>query len=166
MRVLIFSDNHGSLKELDHVLSHFKFDRVFGLGDFEVSEYELNERGVSGVRGNSYFDPNYLIDRVCEISGYNFLFTHGHTHSVRGSLLSLTLFAKENNIDITFYGHTHVARIDEEDNRYFINPGSISKPYYPSYSTCAIMDIIGKNIIIKIIDAITFKVFKEITITK
>ena len=166
MRILVFSDNHGSLKELDHVLNNFKFDRIFGLGDFEVNKYELEERGVFGVQGNSPFDPDYLIDRICEIDGVNFLFTHGHTHQVRYSLLSLSLFSKKNNIDIAFYGHTHMARIDEDNGIYFINPGSISRPYYPSYPTCAIIEMDNSKILIKIIDAITFDVFKEICILK
>lgn len=166
MKILVFSDNHGSLKELDHVLKKKKFDRIFGLGDFGVSIYELDSRNVSGVKGNSPFDPDYMLDRICEIEGFNFLFTHGHTHNVKWGLLSLSLYAKSNNVDIVFYGHTHMASITEESGIYYINPGSISRPYYPDFPTCIILDLNNKLLNVQIIDAITFDVFKEITIKK
>ncbi len=167
MKILVFSDNHGSLTELDNVLNHYKFDRIFGLGDHEVNRYELDDRNVSPVKGNSPFDDqDFLTDRICEIEDFKFLFTHGHTHQVRYSLLSLSLFAIKNECDIIFYGHTHIAKIDEDNGRYYINPGSIYLPYSPSYPTVAILDL-NKNILnIKIVDAITFDVYKEITIKK
>ena len=166
MKIMIFSDLHSNLANLDNVLVNHKFDRIFGLGDFDVNEYELNERDVVGVKGNSYFDSDYPIDRFTEIEGFKILFTHGHTHNVRPSRLSLKLFAKENNAQIVFYGHTHIARIEEDSNIYLINPGSISIPFFPLYPTFAIMDIDKNKANIKIVDAFTLDVFDEIEIKK
>ena len=166
MKALVFSDNHGSLEELDYVLSKFNFDRVFGLGDFEVSEYELQNRSITGVRGNSYFDPAYPYDLIADIEGFKILFTHGHTHQVKYGLLSLSLFAKEAEVDIAFYGHTHMASIKEDKGIYFINPGSISRPYKPTYPTCAILDFSLNKLDIKIIDVSTFEIYDEISIDK
>ena len=166
MKILVFSDLHGSLENLDNVLSNFKFDRIFGLGDYGAYLEELNSRDVFGVRGNAYFDPDYEIDRIIEIEGFKILLTHGHTHNVRGSRLRLKLFAQEKGVDIVFYGHTHIALIEESDGIYLINPGSISIPYYPSFPTFIIMDVEKRSATIKILDAITFSIFSEITVKK
>ena len=167
MKILVFSDNHGSLDELDHILNNFRFDRIFGLGDHEVNKYELDSRNVFPVKGNSPLDDmDYLVDRICEIEGFKFLFTHGHTHSVRHGLLFLSLFARTNNVDITFYGHTHTANIEIDNGKYFINPGSIHLPHYPSFPTAIIMDLNKNSANIKIIDAITFDTYREITVNK
>ena len=39
--------------------------------------------------------------------------------------------AKENDARIVFYGHTHIAKVDQKDGIYFINPGSIAQPRGP-----------------------------------
>jgi len=166
IKVLIFSDAHSRLDTLDYVIKQYNPDRIFGLGDYEVNEIELNNRNVIGVRGNSYFDPDFSVDHTFTLCGFNFLLTHGHTHSVRNSLLNLSYFAKERSIDIAFYGHTHIAKIDQMDKIYFINPGSITIPYSPDYSTVALMELKEKYAKIKIVDSITFKTYKEIEIKK
>ena len=163
---MVFSDSHSSFSNLDYAISYYLPERIFGLGDYEASEYELEKRGIMGVRGNSYFDPDLKYDHIFELYNFKILLTHGHTHSVRGGLLSLKLFAKEKNADIVFYGHTHIARIDDEDHITFVNPGSITIPFYPAFPTIAIMDIDNYAATIKIVDAVTFTVYQETTIKK
>ncbi len=167
MRILVFSDSHGDLSVLDEAISHYKPERIFGLGDYDVSEYELLDRNVIGVKGNSYYDPDhYLVDRICEIKGFKFLFTHGHTHSVRGSLISLKMFALENKIDIGFFGHTHIASISDLGNLTLVNPGSIGRPYSPQYPTLVIMDLDDEKAIIDIVDPIMHESVANITVDK
>ena len=36
--------------------------------------------------------------------------------------------ARKSDAKIVFYGHTHIAKVDKEDDVYFINPGSIRHP--------------------------------------
>jgi len=166
MKVLVFSDSHGHLELLDKAINNLKPDLIYGLGDFGFSDYELLERNILGVIGNNPFDPELPVDRVFELEGFKILLTHGHTHSVRMGLLGLSLFSKENDIDISFYGHTHIADIKEDNKKYFINPGSISKPYVPGFETFIIMDIKNKVCDIKILNAITYNIYKEIKIKK
>lgn len=166
MLVLIFSDIHGSLSLVDDFIDHFNPDRIFGLGDFEVSEFDLEFRNIVGVQGNSYFDPDYPIDRFIEIEGIKILLTHGHTHNVRGGISTLKQFAISNNVNVVFYGHTHVAHISEIDNLIIINPGSATIPYSPSYRTMVLMEINEKDISFKLIQAETYNVVKELKIDK
>lgn len=167
MRAIIFSDSHGDIEGLKRAITHFnKPEYRFGLGDYEVDEYILDALQVTGVRGNSYFDPSWDLYFVFEINNFRILFTHGHRYSVKSGLYTLSLLAEKNNADIIFYGHTHEARIDEDRGRYYINPGSVGMPFYPPYSTLAYMEIEENHANIKIVDSVDFSVYKEIDIYK
>ena len=48
--------------------------------------------------------------------------------------------------DIFFYGHTHVETINEENNIWYINPGSVGCPKSTNYVACGILEIKEKNI--------------------
>ena len=67
---------------------------------------------------------------------------------------------------MAFYGHTHIAHLSKIDDMIVGNPGSLTLPYSPSYPTLIIMDIIEKNIDIKLINANTYEVIKEIKLEK
>ena len=69
--------------------------------------------------------PDYRIETVGD---ENFVIVHGHRHQVKFSFDSLMELAKNNDAHIVFYGHTHIAKVDKQDNIYFINPGSIKQP--------------------------------------
>ena len=167
MRALVFADSHYNLEYLDKMIKEYNPERVYGLGDYGVSELELDLRRVIGVRGNDPFDPDsYGYDYLDEIDGFRILFTHGHKYSVKYDRFRLKMRVLEKNIDICFYGHTHVASIEEDSGKYFINPGSISIPSYPNFPTLALMDSKPNELNIKIIDAELNEVYKEITIKK
>ncbi|MBP5342423.1 YfcE family phosphodiesterase [bacterium] len=166
MQFLIFSDIHGDLSLLDELIEYYSPDRIFGLGDFEVSEIELTMRNITGVRGNSLFDPDYMIDRMIDIDGMKILMTHGHTHGVRSSLLSLKLFAKERLCNMVFYGHTHIAHISEVDNLVIANPGSLTLPYSPSCPTCIIFEYNDSTVTLNLIDAVKKETIKKLIIDR
>lgn len=168
MRSLIFSDPHGYLDDLDKALNHYPmFEYVYGLGDYGVSIHELECRNVTGVRGNMYTDPKtYPEDLIVEKEGFRILFTHGHHHSVKGSLISLYTYAKENNIDVCFYGHTHEAKISSIGDIYFINPGSCGNPFIPDCPTAILMNLKNKEMNVEIIDLNTYETYEEINIRK
>ena len=53
---------------------------------------------------------------------------HGHQYDVKWGFDSLLKIAKDNNIDIVVYGHTHIPVYKKIDNIIFINPGSTTYP--------------------------------------
>ena len=164
MKALVFSDSHGDISPLDGLIKRFNPEFVFGLGDYGVSKYELDELNVLGVKGNSYLDPEYPLDFLYDskLNNLKILFTHGHTHNVRSSLLSLSLFAKDKKADIVFYGHTHVAKIIEDDSLIIVNPGSLGRPYSPTFPTVAIINATKEKIKIDIVDASTYEIYKTL----
>lgn len=126
--ILAFSDSHCAplpqkllniASEADSVL--FLGDGTSGLGEL------LLHKGFHGVDGNC--DAGMLgKEELLDIDGARILITHGHIYSVKRDLLPLTLRAKELECSAVFYGHTHIARIDECDGTTLICPGSVAYP--------------------------------------
>lgn len=167
MKAIVFSDSHSNLDILDKYLKKFKVDYCFGLGDYGVSSIDLDLRNVYGVRGNSYFDPSdYKLYSFYEVDGFKFMFTHGHTLGVSYGLDTLETMAHKNNIDVCFYGHTHVADITKRGNVYFINPGSITEPRSPYYPTILYLETKPNELSITIFDAECDLIYKELIINK
>ncbi len=168
MKALIFSDSHGNMENLDNVIGAYPtFEYIFGLGDYGVSTFDLEVRGITGVKGNNFMDPvSWEDDMIFEYGGFRFLFTHGHKHSVRSGVGGLHSYCLKNNINICFYGHTHEAKISSIDNIYFINPGSCGIPFIPSFSTVCLLEVKNKVADIEIIDTDFFTTYSKIRIEK
>mgnify|MGYP002450175448 CR=1 FL=1 len=58
------------------------------------------------------------------VDGYNIIFAWDELKK-----------AAAENCDIVLYGHTHLAKIEYREERYFLNPGSLRQPMegHPSY---------------------------------
>ena len=138
MKYMIISDIHGDFYNLNKVLDIYSkehCDSLIVLGD--LFNYGINLNGediinrlnllrdnIIYVRGNCDNNiSNILFDTPFskEISIYNkkVFLTHGHLYNYEYLIGS--------NYDIIISGHTHVADISNENNKLFLNPGSISK---------------------------------------
>ena len=132
-RIMIISDIHGGLYNLEKVLAIYEeehFDRLFVLGDlFGFSGDSTEDRilellnGIKDcvmVKGNC--DPLSL---RCEdvrrltIEGVKITLSHGH----RFGLFSLL----REDADLICLGHTHRPSISAGAKRTILNPGSVAK---------------------------------------
>lgn len=139
MKTMIISDIHGYSKNLKKVLNIFYKEnckRLIILGDLlsPGTEYEevkklLNNFNFSilCMKGNNdgyiYSELDFnIIDGYLNIKldDNNVYITHGHRYNQRNIQL------KDN--DIFIQGHTHISTMYQENNKYFINPGSLSLP--------------------------------------
>jgi len=139
MKTMIISDIHGYSKNLKKVLNIFYKEnckRLIILGDllspgFDSEEVKtlLNNFKFSllCMKGNndgyifSELDFN-IIDGYLNIKldNNNVYITHGHRYNRSNILL------KDN--DILIQGHTHISSMYKDNNRFYLNPGSISLP--------------------------------------
>ena len=136
MKVLIVSDIHGNYNNLNKVINdNTGFDYLLILGDI-LSSYcgediinLLNSYNtkIIAVRGNcdnmnieklDFSLENYFV--VTPIDNKLFFLTHGHLYD-RHSDLGV-------NYDVYLQGHTHVPMMIEENNKLYLNPGSITLP--------------------------------------
>jgi len=138
MKYMIISDIHGGIYELNKVLDIYSKEhcsKLLILGDlFDygfiinrndiVNRLNLMKDNIIAVSGNCdnnikdiLFDMPY-INKV-DINNKKILLTHGHLYS-KDYLLNL-------DVDIILTGHSHIACIENINNKLFVNPGSISK---------------------------------------
>lgn len=149
MRVMIASDIHGSLKYCRELIERYKAeqcDKLLLLGDvlYHGPRNDLpdgyNPKGVIAllngladeilcVRGNCEAEVDDMVLDFNVLADYGWLYlgkrmvflTHGHRYNPQNP-------PKLKKGDILFYGHTHVAKIEEIDGNLYCNPGSVSIP--------------------------------------
>ncbi len=148
MKILVFSDTHGSGRKMEEALALHKgtFDACVHLGDgtreFIYASYDYPSIPFIYVGGNGeeYSCEGYVREMLTEFGGKKVFLTHGHRYFVKYAKTNLIYAAQEKEADIVLYGHTHTP-----DNTYFnegegkpvylFNPGSLTLPRNgrPSY---------------------------------
>lgn len=132
MRIGVVSDTHRDKNSIDQLEDKIKnLDMLIHLGD-NVEDISIIKRYYGGeiinVRGNCDFINTTPNDALIEICGKKIFLTHGHKYGVKDGLLKLRYKALEFGANIVLYGHTHIGRIDFEEEIWYINPGSVSLP--------------------------------------
>ena len=137
MKALIVSDIHGNYLNMKKVIDDNKeFDYLILLGDILTGNgYKVEElinllnsynTKIICVRGNCDIDSkliDFSLDNdyiITAIDHKIFYLTHGHLYN-KDSFPNL-------DYDVYIQGHTHVAMMDEDNNKLYLNPGSISLP--------------------------------------
>jgi len=167
MRFIVFSDNHRNRDYLKKMLAdNPDTEIVISLGDSEMSEAELTGLGIFGVKGNYPFEPRFPLELNLEFGGFRFLFVHGHLFNVKNTLASLRERAHAQNIDVVFYGHTHVAKIKTDPDLIYVNPGALGTTRGSTPPSYAIIEANGNELDIKIIDVLKEKTILEATSKK
>lgn len=132
MKVLIVSDSHRHNKNIEKVLEKVKpIDMMIHCGDAEGAEdylREIAECPLFIVSGNNDFFSQLNREMIFDIDKYKVFLTHGHYYYVSMGIEKLVEEAKQRNVDIVMYGHTHRPVIDIRDDIVVLNPGSISYP--------------------------------------
>ena len=131
MRILVISDSHGQLGNLNEILKEAgKVDRVIHLGDAVGQDEEIREMcgcPVTIVRGNcDFYSKNELVE-IVEEENVKIFATHGH------------------RFNVALYGHTHVPDVSYCKDVLVMNPGSISRPRQASGRPTYGIVTIGSN---------------------
>ena len=163
MKVMCISDIHGNIECLKKAIEKYReedCEKLIILGDFssyyysstdfEIAEILNNMAGsIIAVEGNCdnssigelfHFTLGYI--KRIDINGRKVTLTHGHIYD-RYNL-------PENCGDIFISGHTHVGTIEKVEDRYILNPGSISRPRGGTNKSYIIID--EKSIYLKSLD--------------
>lgn len=126
MKILITTDIHNRLKTLKEIKAHQTFDYHLDAGDSLLPLHILDSEGIISVKGNSDFFSKLPLERLLEIDGMRIFLIHGHKEGVKYSLDTLIKLAKEKNVDICIYGHTHIQHMVTLDGIIYLNPGALS----------------------------------------
>ena len=148
--IVTISDTHGNFSAIDKILPIInENDFCFHLGDFErdILAYGKDIKSkVYSVKGNCDGGGE---DQILQVENVKVLLTHGDRYNVKISLYSLFLRAKELDVNLVFYGHTHNAEIIEQEGIYLVNPGAMNKYGQSSYAYTVIHD---QKIVCKIVN--------------
>lgn len=137
MRVVIVSDTHGRLGDMQEAVERSKpVDWLLHLGDVEGQQDEIAEIAamagakVAIVSGNNDFFSSLKKELELVIGGVRILMTHGHQYGVYQGTQRLKNLGVTRGVDVVMYGHTHapLLEVDEESGITVLNPGSISYP--------------------------------------
>lgn len=132
MKVLIVSDTHRSLKNLETVLEREEpIDMLIHLGDVErqmADVIQMTDCPIHMIAGNNDFLSGLPGEEEFEIGRYRVFITHGHRYFVNFGEEELQDTARELGADIVMYGHTHRPVIEAEEDLITLNPGSLTYP--------------------------------------
>ena len=161
MKLMFVSDVHGSLENLKRIQDIYyseKPDKIIFLGDMFYSSYDSPE-GIEDIllsfpnkyiiRGNCDSELDIMTSPFSFMDDYYFeafnkkiFCSHGNKYNIRNY--------PNKYFDIMIYGHTHVGMIEKEDDKLFLNPGSITYPRGGSVKSYMIID--DKGIYLKDLD--------------
>lgn len=150
MKILVISDTHGELSNLELVIRILgpDLDFLIHLGDGARDLERLPRELVHTiphlqVKGNMDSDARLPPSRVTEAGGHRLYLSHGHAALASGSPLPMILAAREAGASACLFGHTHVPHKSYSDGLLVLNPGSLSRPRNgrsPSFALLTVPD--------------------------
>lgn len=138
MKILVLSDSHGNLSNMERAVEQTAPDQIFHLGDCWRDAESLLRRfpgiPLEQVPGNCDFRPTEPTEKLVCLRERRILLCHGHTYGVKQSLLTAGYAAEEQDLDLFLFGHTHAPLVDKRGKTLFLNPGSIGDYAHPFYA--------------------------------
>lgn len=135
MRILVFSDSHGSTAEMAAVVKNeARYDMLLHAGDYgeDLARLALEE-GISvpfyAVRGNCDYDSECAREEMVEALGVRIFLTHGNRQGVKSGINRLYYYALEQGADVVVFGHTHAPLVKNTGDLFLLNPGTIAVPH-------------------------------------
>ncbi len=164
MRVLIISDTHDNLSNVDlltkHVILKEKPKVIVHLGDFtspftllKLKELKLP---IVGVLGNNDGDISMLreIERniapqpaEADLGGLPAFLMHGFKDAVFTEKIA-TAIALSGYYRLVLFGHTHRYKVERRGTALLVNPGTLSG-YLAEEATYAVLDTVSRNVQVK-----------------
>lgn len=128
MKILVFSDSHGTLSHMEKAILAESPDHLIHLGDYVRDSDAIHGRfphiSLHFVAGNcDYGDPTPT-EQVITLDGVRLFLTHGHRYQVKYMYLRAIYAALEENAQILLFGHTHRAECFQEQGLWAMNPGA------------------------------------------
>ena len=135
MRILVFSDSHGSTYRMrDAIMNHPEADMIIHLGDGERDVEAVSDvigiKRIVQVCGNCDFCSQLPANEIITVGGTKIFCSHGHTELVKHGTGAFIAKAKNLGARIALYGHPHQSVTDYVDGLHIMNPGSIRSGEY------------------------------------
>ena len=134
MKILIFSDSHGSLAPMLEIVESQRPQEVFHLGDHledaQALSHAYPDLPVTMVPGNCDGWTTLPLKKEITLGGKSILLSHGHLWGVKSGSEAAIAAARAVKADILLFGHTHKALCQRlEDGLWVMNPGASRSTY-------------------------------------
>ena len=139
MKILVFSDSHGAAGRLLRAAEAHPDADMFiflgdGLRDAEMLFEKYSEIPAVAVNGNcdmfSAVGGNYLDEQTLDLSDIRIFCCHGHKYGVKSTLMRLWMRAREKEVSLALFGHTHEPFETVNEGVRLFNPGSVMQGSY------------------------------------
>ncbi|HOW83089.1 MAG TPA: YfcE family phosphodiesterase [Spirochaetota bacterium] len=134
-KILVISDTHGNQVKTGMIIKkEAPFDCLVhcgdGIGDLEGMPIPVSATVIK-VPGNVDLYRYRGLDRIetAEICGRSIMVVHGDIFGVHSDYAGLIDAARERDVDIVFFGHTHVP-LYREGSPVLFNPGTVTNGSY------------------------------------
>ena len=145
MKLLIFSDSHGNVANMEDVVRMERPDRILHLCDLVCDAQALQEKfpdiPVTLVPGNcDGRRPDLPEERIFTLEDCKLLMTHGHIYHVKMGAAAAIRAAREAGAGLLCFGHTHEAVCEFQQGLWVVNPGSIGSLANPTYAVAILQE--------------------------
>ena len=145
MRILVFSDSHGRMENMERCVELTEPDHIIHLGDCIQDARRLARRfpsvPMTAVPGNCDYGCCDEAEKCIELGGVRLFLLHGHTRGVKYGLHRAVYAARECGADVLLFGHTHRPLVDFDGSLYVMNPGTVGgRGNSPTYGVITIND--------------------------
>ena len=155
-RVAVFADTHNMFSRLPLALEKLgQVDMLFHLGDYAIDAEriaaELGDVPFFAVKGNNDVGSIYPERRIERVEDSWIMLVHGDKFYNVGHLADT---ARDAQCAAVLFGHTHVPLLQADGELLIMNPGSLSLPRRGARSSCALLEVDGKDINVKMISVL------------
>jgi len=145
LKILIISDSHGRTDRIEDVVKRVgRHDLMIHAGDHSSDVLGRYPKAIA-VCGNCDATGSAALELEHDLLGVKTLVLHGHMANVKTSPLPLIYRAGEVDARLVVFGHTHTPTLMVEDDRVFLNPGSLSYPRGYTVCTYAVLHLRQKE---------------------
>ena len=146
MKIGIMGDTHGDTQVIRKILQMAPpVEMWLHTGDHAQDAYLLEKLAmvpVTKVLGNCDYDSKLAnIDEIFSLEGVKIWLTHGHRYMGHTRIGELAWWAKQLEVDMVVYGHTHIPMNKYYGDKLLVNPGSPSRPRGGSKPSFAILTL-------------------------
>ena len=129
MKVLVFSDSHGTITYMQQAIRSEEPDVVLHLGDVmrdaRALQREYPQLRLEQVCGN-WDGPDAQPEELeLTLQGHKIMMTHGHPYHVKLGSAWVVRTAQERGAEVLLFGHTHIPLVDRVGSLWVMNPGTI-----------------------------------------
>lgn len=184
MKIGVLSDSHKNIRNLKKAFEYLRdvenIDLAIHLGDDysdvkAIEGFSLPLFGakkvpvikIPGVYDPEYKDPKITNRMIKEYDGWKVLITHSpnrHENDLPDDV-DPDMASQSLGVNIILHGHTHMPRIEERGNIFFINPGHLKDDDKKgSPPTFAVLEVSREEIQVRIIGLMDHKLMDKFSI--